>query len=160
MTHQRTMVAAPTEATIVYRREFDAEAARVFEAYTDRDLIGRWFGPRGTTMRIRTFDPRSGGEWSYVIEGLGGSWAFHGTFHEVTAPSRLVMTFEYEGEPGSPNLDILTFTDLPDGHSRIDGRSIYPSVEARDAMLEMDSGMDEDFERLDELLASRVPAAS
>ena len=160
MSNQRTVVAAPNEATIVFSREFEAAAAAVFEAYTDRELIGRWIGPRGTTMQVRTFEPRSGGEWSDVIEGLGGSWAFHGSVHEVTAPSRLVQTFEYEAEPGNPNLDILTFTDLPGGRSRIDGRSVYPSVEARDAMLDVDAGMDEDFVRLDELLAGRVPAAS
>jgi uncharacterized protein YndB with AHSA1/START domain len=160
MTNQRTVTVAPTEATIAYSREFEAPAGAVFDAHTDREQIGRWIGPRGTTMRLREFDARTGGSWSYVIEGLGGSWAFHGSFHEVTAPRRIVQTFEYEGQPGNPNLDILTFTDLPGGRSRIDGLSVYPSIEARDAMLDVDSGMDEDFERLDELLAARVSVPS
>jgi uncharacterized protein YndB with AHSA1/START domain len=160
MTNQRTVVAAPTEATIAFSREFEAEAAMVFEAYTDADQLARWVGPRGTTMRLREFDARTGGAWSYVIEGAGGSWAFHGTFHDVTAPRRIVQTFEYEGNPEHPNLDILTFSDLPGGRSRIDGLSVYPSVEARDSMLDVDSGMDEDFERLDEHLASRVGATA
>ena len=118
MTYQRTVVAAPNEATIVFSREFDAEAARSSRPTPTASSSAAGSARAGRRCSLRAFEPRTGGEWSYVIEGLGGSWAFHGTFHEVTAPSRLVQTFEYEGEPGHPNLDILTFTDLPDGRSR------------------------------------------
>jgi uncharacterized protein YndB with AHSA1/START domain len=156
VTNERTKTIAPTEATIIFSREFEASAAAVFEAHADPAQLARWVGPRGTTMRLREFDARTGGAWSYVIEGLGGSWAFHGSFHEVTPSRRIVQTFEYEDNPEQPNLDILTFADLPGGRSRIEGLSIYPSIAARDAMLDVDSGLDEDYERLDELLSEGV----
>ena len=134
----------------------------MFEAHTDPDLVARWTGPRGTEVRMREFDARTGGSWSYVVvAGDGrGEWAFHGSFHEVTAPSRLVQTFEFDGEPGHPTMEVLTFVDLPDGRSRIDGQSLFLSVEDRDAMLGgMDGGMDENFDRLEELLAdAKTPA--
>jgi hypothetical protein len=74
----------------------------------------------------------------------------------VTPSRRIVQTFEYEDNPEQPNLDILTFADLPNGRSRLDGQSIYPSIAARDAMLDVDSGLDEDYERLDALLLTRA----
>jgi uncharacterized protein YndB with AHSA1/START domain len=154
MTNQRVVVAAPGTQTISFTREFEAPAARVFAAHVDPDLVPRWIGPRGTTVEMRHFDPRSGGSWSYVVVGRGGQWPFHGSFHEVTAPSRLVQTFEYEDEPGHPSLDVLTFVDLPGGRSRIDGLTAYLSVEDRDAQADLDSGRDEDFDRLEELLAA------
>ena len=158
MTNQRTVTAKVDEQTIAFSREFGAPAARVFEAHTDAALIAQWIGPRGTQMTIREFDARTGGSWSYVIIG-SAEWGFHGSFHEVTTPRRIVQTFEFEGNPEHANLEILTFTDLGDGRSRIDGLSIFPSVDERDAMLSgMDSGMDENFERLDELLAANVAA--
>lgn len=154
MTHRRTVTAEAGEQTISFTREFDAPAARVFEAHTDADLLARWIGPRGTQVRMREFDPRTGGCWSYVVAGGDGEYGFHGSFHEVSAPRRIVQTFEFDGDPGHVSLELLTFSDLPDGGSRIDGLSVFPSIEDRDAMLaEMDSGMDENFERLDELLA-------
>lgn len=156
MTNGRTKTVSPTEATIVFAREFEAPAAAVFAAHTDPAQLAQWVGPRGTKMRLREFDARTGGCWSYVIEGLGGAWAFHGSFHEVTPPRRIVQTFEYEDNPEQPNLDILTFTDLPGGRSRIDGQSVYPSIAARDAMLDMDAGLDEDYERLDGLLSAQL----
>ena len=155
MTNKRIVTARAGQQTIEWSREFEAPAAAVFEAHTDAELVARWTGPRGTEVRMRYFDARTGGSWSYVVAGKGGEWAFHGSFHEVTAPSRLVQTFEFEGEPGHPNLEVLTFTDLDDGRSRLDGHSVFVTVEDRDLMLsDMDSGLDENFERLDEIFAA------
>jgi uncharacterized protein YndB with AHSA1/START domain len=148
-------VAPSGSQTLLFSREFDAPASLVFRAHVDADLIPRWIGPRGTTLRMRTFDARTGGGWSYVVEGRTNSWAFFGSFHEVVAPSRLVWTWEYEGDPGSPNMEVLTFVDLPGGRCRIDGRAVYLSEEERDAtMNQFEGGRDTDFERLDELLPS------
>ncbi len=159
MSHQRTVTAEAGQQSMAFSREFDATPERVFAAHTDADLLGRWTGPRGTKLTIRAFDPRTGGSWSYVISAGTESWSFHGSFHEVTAPSRLVQTFEFEGDPGHPTFEVLEFVDLGAGRSRIDGLSVFLSVADRDAMLgDMDTGMDENFERLDELLAAGVPA--
>ena len=154
MTNIRTRTALPGTQTIAFTREFEAPAARVFTAHVDADLVAQWIGPRGTTLRMREFDARTGGRWSYVVTGLGGEWAFFGSFHEVREPTRLVQTFEYEGDPGHPSMEVFAFVDLPDGRSRIDGLSAFLSVEDRDAVLDdLDKGRDEDFERLDEVLA-------
>ncbi len=155
MTNRRTVTASPNSLTIEWAREFEAPAARVFNAHVDPVVLARWTGPRGTTMRMREFDARTGGCWSYVVVAGDGEWAFHGSFHEVTAPTRIVQTFEYDGEPGHPNMEVLTFTDLPGGRSRIDGTSLFLSVADRDAMLtDFDSGLDENLDRLDELIAA------
>ena len=153
MTNQRRVTITAGEQTIAFTREFEAPAESVFKAHTDAELIPRWIGPRGTTVEMRYFDARTGGSWSYVVVGHGGRWPFHGSFHEVTPSARLVQTFEYDDEPGHPSLDVLTFTDLPDGRSRIDGITVYLSVEDRDHQADLDSGRDEDFDRLEELLA-------
>src|SRR4051794_14886268 len=122
---QRTPTAESESQSIHFTREFDAPAELVFRAHVDPELVGRWIGPRGTTLTMRSFDARTGGGWSYVVEGLGGSWAFFGSFHEVSAPNRIAQTWEYEGEPGHPSLEVLTFSDLPGGRSRIEGHSVH-----------------------------------
>jgi len=160
MSNERTVTTSAGEQTIAFAREFEAPAAAVFEAHTDAGLLAQWTGPRGTELTMREFDARTGGSWSWVISGGSGSWAFHGCFHEVTAPSRLVQTFEFDDEPGHPSLEVLTFTDLEGGRSRLEGLSLFLSVADRDAMLDgMDGGMDENFRRLDELFAARSAAA-
>lgn len=159
MTNQRTVTAAPGAQSIAFTREFEAPAERVFHAHTDPDTLARWTGPAGTTLTIREFDARTGGCWSYVITAGASEWAFHGSFHEVTAPMRIAQTFEFENEPGHPTFEVLTFVDLPDGRSRIEGLSVFLTVEDRDSMLGgMDSGMDENFARLDALFADGAVA--
>lgn len=158
MGNQRTVVAPAGQHIIAFTREFEADAVAVFAAHTDGDLVARWVGPRGTRLAVTEFDARTGGSWSYVVSSAAESWAFHGSFHEVTAPSRIVQTFEYDGEPEHPCLEVLTFSDIGDGRSRIEGVSIYPTVDDRDAVLGngLDAARDDDFERLDELLATGV----
>jgi uncharacterized protein YndB with AHSA1/START domain len=156
MMTKRTVTAEPGTQSIAFSREFEAPAARVFEAHTDADLVARWTGPPGTSVTMREFDARTGGSWSYVVVGRDRQWAFHGSFHEVAAPSRIVQTWEFDDEPGHPTIEVFTFVDLPDGRSRIDGLTVFLSVEDRDANMlgGFDSGRDDDFERLDELLAA------
>lgn len=147
------------EQSIFHRREFDAPAALVQRAHTESDLFTRWMGPTGTTVRLDRFDAQTGGAFRYVVEAPdGGAWAFRGAYHEVS-PGLVVHTWEYEDEPG-PTLETLRFVDLDGGHeggrSAIEVTSTYTSKQACDAMLAsgMDAGMDEDFERLDAVLAT------
>lgn len=123
-------------------------------AHTDPDLFARWLGPRGTTCRLDRFDARTGGAFDYTIIG-NGEWRFFGSYHEVT-DDRIVHTWEFAGEPGQPTLEILTFTELDGGRCRLDGHSTYTTAQHCAETLAFDesgAGMDENFERLDDLLA-------
>ena len=155
MTSKRTVIAAEGQPTIEFSREFEADAAAVFATHVDPDLVSRWIGPYGTTCAIRDFDARTGGRWSYVVSAAnGGSWAFFGSFHEVSAPNRIVQSFEFEDDPGQVSLEVLTFIDLDDGRCRLHGLAVFLTVAQRDAMLgDMDQARDVDFERLDAVLA-------
>ena len=143
------------EQSLRHRREFAHPAAAVQAAHTDPALFTRWMGPRGTTVRLDRFEAATGGAFRYVVEAPdGGAWAFHGSYHDVS-DGRIVHTWEYEGGPGT-TLETLVFADLPGGRSVLEVTSTYTSVQECDAMLAsgMDAGMDEDFERLDDLLAT------
>jgi uncharacterized protein YndB with AHSA1/START domain len=111
------------------------------------------------------WDARTGGGYSYaVVASPEREWAFFGSFHQVVEPERLVQTWEYRGDASAPQLEVLVFVDLEGGRSRVEGTSVYLTVEERDAALgDFDQGRDEDFARLDdllpELLAGTVSAA-
>ncbi|MCH1883856.1 SRPBCC domain-containing protein [Agrococcus sp. ARC_14] len=142
------------EQSIVHRREFDAPAAAVQRAHTTAELFSQWMGPRGSTIRIDHFDARRGGCFDYTVE-ISGQWRFWGSYHEVIA-GRIVHTWEFQEEPGRPTLETLEFRDLDGGRSVLEVTSSYTSKAACDAMIEsgIDGGMDEDFERLDEVLST------
>jgi uncharacterized protein YndB with AHSA1/START domain len=148
-------VTTPADREIHVERVFDAPIERVFAAFTDPDLIPEWWGPRGGTTIVDEMDVRPGGAWRFVIRGADGSeTAFRGTFREVTPPQRVVQTFEWEGLPGHVSVDIAEFEDL-DGRTKVTTTSLFHTPEERDGMIGsgMESGLNESYARLDELLA-------
>src|SRR5258708_11929759 len=83
----------PGKFDIVMTRVFDAPRELVFKAYTDPTLLAQWWGPRGYTNRIDTFEARRGGEWRVVQTDLRGHEdAVRGVHHDLVAPERLRAT--------------------------------------------------------------------
>lgn len=98
---------------------------------------------------------RPGGIWRILNRDVDGNeYAFHGVYHEVTSPARLVYTFEFEDLPGHVLLGIVTFEEQ-DGKTKLTEKSVFESVEDRDGMLKsgMEEGGFETMDRLAELLA-------
>ncbi|MBN9101743.1 MULTISPECIES: SRPBCC family protein [unclassified Pseudonocardia] len=146
--------ADPTLPVIRIVRDFAATPMQLFRAHTDPDLFARWVGPDGMATRIRHWDARSGGAWSYVAARDGQEYGFHGTFHEVR-PDRIVQTFTFDGEPDGVALETLLFEDLGDGRSRLRTQSLVESIEGRDAWLRsgMEVGVDQGYAKLEALVA-------
>jgi uncharacterized protein YndB with AHSA1/START domain len=156
MSNPTTITAEPGLPFVEIVREFDAPVSALFRAHTDPDLFAKWTGPRGLTMEIQEFEAAVGGTWRYVsTDPAGTRYGFRGVFHTVDADSTIIQTFEYDGTPGEVSLGVAHFEDLGNGRCRITARSIFPSVESRDGMVEsgMEYGVREGYERLDELVA-------
>jgi uncharacterized protein YndB with AHSA1/START domain len=139
-------------------REFDAPRERVFAAYTDPELIPQWWGPRGTTTIVEEMEPVTGGRYRFVSRNSDGSeTGFRGVFREVIPHERIVQTFEWEGMPGHVSVDTAVFEDLGD-RTRVVSTSVFHLTEEREGMLEsgMEKGMNETYDRLDELLAAQA----
>ena len=148
----------PSDREIVMTRVFDAPRELVFQAFTDPDLIPRWWGWRDATTIVDKMDVRPGGLWRFVSRGPDGvEFAFNGEYREVVSPERLVYTFEFEGMPGHVLVETLTFEER-DGKTTLTNHSIFDSKEDRDGMLEtgMESGAAESRDRLEELLKTMV----
>lgn len=160
LTKNPTLVTAePGKQEVVITREFEAPREMVFKAFITPELLLQWLGPRGYVMDIDHFEPRAGGSYRYVhTDGNGNSYGFYGVIHEVTAPERLIQTFEFEGMPerGHVSLDTAYFESLPGGRTKVTMKTVFQSVADRDGMVRsgMEKGVSQGHERLDELLAN------
>ena len=155
--YKTTITAEPGKQELFVTREFAAPRELVFTAFVDPQLYVQWLGPRGYAMKLETFEPRSGGSWRYIYTDTDGNeYGFHGVNHEVTAPERLIGTFEFEGFPeaGHVTLDTARFEVVPGNRTRITTQSIFQSVADRDSRIQagMERGLVDSYERLDELL--------
>ena len=148
------VVAEPGQLDIVMTREFAAPRELVFKAFTDPTLVPKWWGPHEYTTTVDKMDVRMGGLWRYVQRGSeGDEHGFRGVYHEISAPERIVYTFEWEGMPGHILLETVTFTEH-DGKTIVTDTSVFQSQEDRDGMLQsgMESGANESWDRLETLL--------
>lgn len=151
------ITAEPGTQEIVITREFGAPRELVFRAFTDPKLYAQWIGPGWLETTIEKFEPRDGGNWRYIQRDReGNEYAFHGVYHEVLEPSRIIDTFEYEGLPetGHVALETAKFEALPGNRTKLTVQSVFQSAADRDGMLQsgMEGGLNESYERLDELL--------
>ena len=158
-----TQIDAPAGVPFIdITREFDAPRDLVYKAYTDPDLLVQWLGPRKYKMTIESWDARDGGKWRFIhSDDDGNAWGFHGVFHGDQTPDGMLQTFEFEGAPGHVSLESLDLEER-DGKTIVRNHAVYQSIEARDAMIEggMEDGMNDGFDRLDDLLATlRQPVA-
>ena len=158
MTHASYVEAAieadPTVPMIHIYRDFEATPAQLFRAHTDPDLFARWIGPGHRRPNLTHWDATDGGSWSYELDEGEDTQSFRGTFHTVRA-DRIVQTFMWEGMPDTVALETVTFEDLGDGRTRLHGRSLMDSFEARDGWLRsgMETGVNDGYAKLDALLA-------
>jgi uncharacterized protein YndB with AHSA1/START domain len=128
----------------------------VFEAHTKPEHLKNWMlGPDGWTMPVCEIDLRPGGMWHFVWRRADGSeMEMRGVYKEVVPPEKLVSTESWGGDwPETTNT--LTLSEQ-DGKTTLTITILYPSKEARDAVLNtgMKDGMNQSFERLAEYLHS------
>ena len=95
------MPAGAERGELVIRRLLPAPPALVWQVWTTPAHIMQWWGPRGCVAFSCTMDPRPGGAWRVGMRAPDGEvlWT-RGEFHELVPPSRMVMSFAWDGPVG------------------------------------------------------------
>ncbi|WP_246660567.1 SRPBCC domain-containing protein [Nitratireductor sp. XY-223] len=118
---------------IVVEGYFSAPPCDVFRAWTDPDIVMKWFGPRPGSLHAAEIDLRRGGRWRFLeTVDTGKTVGFEGEYLAIENDRRLVFTWskfvarasgERESTPGSQVEIVLTpkgsGTDIRIVHSAI-----------------------------------------
>ncbi|MET0275052.1 MAG: SRPBCC family protein [Phenylobacterium sp.] len=142
-----------SDREIVVTRIFDAPARIVFEAWTKAELFRLWWPPKSLGMPLLSceMDVRVGGGYRLEFgQDASQSFAFFGKYLEVIPPSRLVWS--NDESPDGP-VTTVTFEER-DGATFVVLSELYPSKEAFEASGGAADGLPEQFEQLDDLLAT------
>lgn len=151
--HVNATISTPGDREIRIERVFDAPVERVWEAFTDPELLAQWWG-RGNKLVIERMEVERGGHWRFVEHGSDGVHGFEGRYREVAPRERLVQTFEWDGMPGYVAVDTAEFEDLGDGRTKVVTTSLFHTTDERDGMLAsgMADGLNQSYAALDDLL--------
>ena len=153
-----TVTVHPGTSQIHIERIFDAPRDKVFKAMTTKELVEKWWLGPGYKVRVEAIDARDGGQWKFVQTADNGEeYAFYGSYHEVTAPERIIQTFEFSGlwERGHVSMEKMELHETEGGKTKMTVVSTFFSVEDRDGMIEsgMEGGMQNTYNALDKVLA-------
>jgi uncharacterized protein YndB with AHSA1/START domain len=130
---------APESAReIVLSREFDAPRelawGGVQRSHADRALVGTG----GFTTTIKKWDFQVGGEWSHTMHGPDGTdYPNYSIFREIVPQERLAYGHGggRKGGPGAQFEATWTFESLGPRRTRVTGRMVFPTAEARDLVV-------------------------
>ncbi len=140
-------------------RIFDAPRELVFKAWTDAELMARWFGPHWFSIPVCELDVRPGGALRIHMRGPDGvDYPMTGVFHEVVPPERLVFTSTaVEDAQGDFQLEVLNTVTLADlgGKTELTYHAVVVKATpaAEGALSGMEAGWSQSLEKLAEALA-------
>jgi uncharacterized protein YndB with AHSA1/START domain len=147
-----------TNLELVLTRIIDAAPEKVYKAWTDPELLKRWFAPLPYTTPVAELDVRPGGANLIVMRSPEGVDMPHrGVYLEVVPNKRLVVTDAYTKawEPSEhPFMTVvLTFEDLG-GKTKYTARVLHWTVADREKHEQM--GFHEGWGRRPDQLAELV----
>jgi uncharacterized protein YndB with AHSA1/START domain len=105
------------QTTLVVQRVFEAPIEAVFKAWTDPELLPRWYTPvDGWVVSKAEVDLRPGGEFHLEFGPPGGDPVVEiGTYEEIAPPKLLVFTIRLLGRSAvEPTRCRVEFTDQGD----------------------------------------------
>ena len=94
-------VTAPieTQPALSLTRQFDAPIDQVFDAWTNPEVIARWFGPEGFKVVNKHIELHVGGKYQIDILSPNDEVIKHfGEYVEITPPIKLVFTWKLENQ--------------------------------------------------------------
>jgi uncharacterized protein YndB with AHSA1/START domain len=105
--------ATATKPSLTIKRRFNAPPAKVYTAWTDPQMIARWFGPAGVERVEAESDLRVGGHYSIAMHVPGDRHDVLGVYREIVPNQKLVYTWAWKSTPERDSLVTVTFK--PDG---------------------------------------------
>ena len=148
--------------TLTMTADYDAPVERVWQVWSDPQLIQRWWGPPTYPATFTDHELAAGHRSPYFMTGPEGD-QHHGwmEFREVDEPKRIVFTDGFcsaDGQP-DPTLPVstseITFEPRADGGTRLVLVGRYQSREDFERVLEMgmEQGMTQAVGQIDALLS-------
>ena len=110
------------ERAINIVRVFDASPERLWREWTEPERFSDWFGGVQSEIPLSSveMDVREGGAWRLTMLADRGEILWHGEYHEVVEPSRVVFTITDVPPPAADyHLITVDLVDLGDGRTEM-----------------------------------------
>lgn len=156
----------------VITRIYNAPREAVWKAWTEREALAQWWGPKGCALEVAALDVRPGGIFHYGVDMPDGRrvWGRF-VYREIEKPSRLVFVDSFSDEMGgiaraffseSFPLEIFNVVTLTESGGkttlRLEASPVNPTEAEREAFEGMHKSLEQGFggtfDQLEDYLAS------
>jgi uncharacterized protein YndB with AHSA1/START domain len=146
------------EGTVKITRVFDVPRGLVWKAWTEPSMLAQWFGPRGFTSSVPSWDFRVGGTLRIVMHGPDGNdYPMKGIFTEIKSPERLVFTNIALDNDGNHLLEGETTVTLSESDGKttllLTSHAVGRVPLASQMLAGMEAGWSQSIDKLGELVA-------
>lgn len=162
MSNAPTASSNPSDRELVLTRIINAPPAEVYEAWTNPEIVVKWFAPKPWSTSSAQLDVRAGGDSVVTMRSPEGvDYPNRGVYLEVVPNKKLVFTdaFTKAWEPSEKPFmtGILTFEEAGPGKTKYTARVVHWSVADREAHEQMGfhTGWGQCADQLDALLNGR-----
>ncbi len=120
---------------ITITRLIPASAAKIWQCWTDPQVLPRWFGPMGYTCITKEIDLRQGGLWRFDMIGPDGKvWPNRHRFTLSVPEKRLEFQMDADDDDAQP-ITVVMVLDPEAGGTRITQTMTFPTADARNGAL-------------------------
>ncbi len=128
--------AASEDRVLRLERLIAAPPERVFDLWTEPDLLVQWWGPEGYDVPAHALDVRPGGAWRTTMRSPEGKRvSVSGVYRVIDKPRRLVFTWAWDQDDGARGHETevtVTFEAAPGGTRLKLVQQTFQSAEVRD----------------------------
>jgi uncharacterized protein YndB with AHSA1/START domain len=161
------------EKNLVIERVFNVSREKLWQAWTQEDLIAKWWGPSGFTAPTVQIDFREGGKFLFSMASpdfFDGREIFStGTYKDIVPMEKIVMTDSFADEQGNvvpasyydmeehplEMLVTITFEEISPDKTKL--TLVHEGVDK--VSDEARSGMEQGWSEIFDKLASEAPNA-
>lgn len=138
----------PADCEIRSSRIFNYTPAQVFRAWTDPEILKKWWGPAEHTNTFHTFDLRPGGRWTFTMHGPGGKGNYENdvVFTHIEEPKLIAWD-----RLSQPLFRIVaSFDETPEGNTELIFRMQFATKEECDKIRKfVPDKNEENFDKLE-----------
>lgn len=141
-------------------RIVNAPRLLVFKAWTDREQLEKWWGPKGFTNPVCEVDTKPGGTMLIHMKSPDGIvYPMNGEYHEIVEPEKIVFTSAALDKNGNRLFEILNtviFTE-EDGKTKLSIHAVVSNIanEGKPYLDGMNEGWNQSIDKLDELVTRK-----
>ncbi len=142
--------------TLTIEKTLNAPLKLVWEAWSQSEHIGQWWGPKGMDTKVIVHEFKVGGHWKYVMQmPNGGEFITEGIYSEIIEHEKIVSSADFK--PMTEGVELHVHFEESGAQTKFTFKVVHETAAYCKQQEEMGfyNGWGSTFERLDEFVSGR-----